>query len=321
MAATTTKSKHTSRRHIAVIPCRWGASRFPAKPLAMLGDKPMLWHVHQRCQEATRLDDAIVATDDPRIQETCRKLSIRCVMTGEHATGTDRVAECAQHLDADAYINVQGDEPFIDPAAVDAVSEAVAHLDTTTPAVNAYTRVTDAAAAIDHNVVKVVVSADNNALMFSRQPIPYPRGRYPATSVSLGCTRSQPKGWRYSGNSARGRSNAPRVSRCCASSSIHATCRCCPWLTPALQWTPPRTSSVRASFWNTHKPAPAPPEGARKWRLAGFQPFRSRCGPCNPGHCLAFGCTAAALTTHRRLPEPKDLSFRPNVSRPAATGR
>ncbi|UKY49890.1 3-deoxy-manno-octulosonate cytidylyltransferase [Streptomyces inhibens] len=186
MAVTTTKSKHTSRRHVAVIPCRWGASRFPGKPLAMLGDKPLLWHVHQRCQEATRLDDAIVATDDPRIEETCRKLGIRCVMTGEHATGTDRVAECAQHLDADAYINVQGDEPFIDPAAIDAVSEAVAHLDTTTLAVNAYTRVTDVAAAIDHNVVKVVVSADSNALMFSRQPIPYPRGHYLAYLRQLG---------------------------------------------------------------------------------------------------------------------------------------
>ncbi|MEU9122865.1 hypothetical protein AB0C96_23880 [Streptomyces sp. NPDC048506] len=76
-----------------------------------------MWHVHQRCQEATRLDDAIVATDDHRIEETCRKLGIRCVMTGEHATGTDRVVECAQHLDTDAYINVQGDEPFIVPVA------------------------------------------------------------------------------------------------------------------------------------------------------------------------------------------------------------
>ncbi|MFI2259155.1 cytidylyltransferase domain-containing protein [Streptomyces tubercidicus] len=129
---------------------------------------------------------AVTNTDDHRIRETCRKLGIRCVMTGEHATGTDRVAECAQHLDADAYINVQGDEPFIDPAAIDAVSEAVAHLDTTTPAVNACTRVTDAAAAIDHNVVKVVVSADNNALMFSRQPIPYPRDHYPAYLRQLG---------------------------------------------------------------------------------------------------------------------------------------
>ncbi|MFE1174271.1 3-deoxy-manno-octulosonate cytidylyltransferase [Streptomyces sp. NPDC058773] len=186
MAATTTKSKDTPRRHIAVIPCRWGASRFPGKPLAMLGDKPLLWHVHQRCQEAKHLDNAIVATDDRRIAETCRRLDIPCVMTGEHATGTDRVAECAQYLDADAYINVQGDEPFINPAAIDAVSEAIAHLDATVLAVNAYTRITDAAAAIDHNVVKVVVSTANNALMFSRQPIPYPRSDQPVYFRQLG---------------------------------------------------------------------------------------------------------------------------------------
>ncbi|QZL09175.1 3-deoxy-manno-octulosonate cytidylyltransferase (plasmid) [Streptomyces sp. BHT-5-2] len=107
-------------------------------------------------------------------------------MTDEHATGTDRVAECAQHLQADGYINVQGDEPFIDPAAIDAVSEAVAHLEAATPAVNAYTPIADTAAAIDHNVVKVVISTNGNALMFSRQPIPYPRSGYRAYFRPLG---------------------------------------------------------------------------------------------------------------------------------------
>ncbi|ANZ14903.1 3-deoxy-manno-octulosonate cytidylyltransferase [Streptomyces noursei] len=186
MAVTPTKPKRPPRRHIAVIPCRWGASRFPGKPLAMLGDKPLLWHVHQRCQEAQCLDDAVVATDDHRIEEVCQQLGIPCLMTGEHATGTDRVAACAQHLQADGYINVQGDEPFIDPAAIDAVSEAVAHLEAATPAVNAYTPIADTAAAIDHNVVKVVIGTDSNALMFSRQPIPYPRSGYPAYFRQLG---------------------------------------------------------------------------------------------------------------------------------------
>ncbi|MEU4273134.1 hypothetical protein [Streptomyces sp. NPDC026092] len=92
---------------------------------------------------------------------------------------TDRVAECAQRLHADAYINVQGDEPFISPAAIDSVSEALEHLAPDTLAVNAYTELTDVGAVLDHNVVKVVVDADRNALMFSRQPIPYPRGDRP----------------------------------------------------------------------------------------------------------------------------------------------
>ncbi|MEU1819940.1 3-deoxy-manno-octulosonate cytidylyltransferase [Streptomyces abikoensis] len=175
-----------ARRHIAVIPCRWGASRFPGKPLAVLGRMPLLWHVHQRCQQAHMLDDAVVATDDDRIEATCRQLGIPCVMTGEHPTGTDRVAECAQRLQADAYINVQGDEPFINPEAIDAVSDELTRLGTGAVAVNAYTTLNDAAAVLDHNVVKVVISDNNNALMFSRQPIPYPRSHRPTYLRQLG---------------------------------------------------------------------------------------------------------------------------------------
>ncbi|AKJ10129.1 3-deoxy-manno-octulosonate cytidylyltransferase [Streptomyces incarnatus] len=187
MAVTTAAPPSTARRHrIAVIPCRWGASRFPGKPLAQLGDKPLLWHVHQRCLEAERLDGVVVATDDERIEEVCHRLGIECMRTGEHLTGTDRVAECAERLPADAYINVQGDEPFISPTAIDAVSQAMEHLAPRALAVNAYTELDDASAVLDHNVVKVVVDAEHNALMFSRQPIPYPRGDRPRYLRQLG---------------------------------------------------------------------------------------------------------------------------------------
>nr|WP_256098539.1 3-deoxy-manno-octulosonate cytidylyltransferase [Streptomyces agglomeratus] len=145
-----------------------------------------MWHVHQRCQEAKRLDGVVVATDDERIEEVCRELGIECVRTGEHLTGTDRVAECAERLSADAYINVQGDEPFISPAAIDAVSEALGQLAHRALAVNAYTELDDVAAVLDHNVVKVVVDSEHNALMFSRQPIPYPRGERPRYLRQLG---------------------------------------------------------------------------------------------------------------------------------------
>ncbi|MFJ5845484.1 3-deoxy-manno-octulosonate cytidylyltransferase [Streptomyces sp. NPDC092903] len=187
MAATTAQSTGTTpRRHIAVIPCRWGASRFPGKPLALLGDKPLFWHVHQRCLEAKRLDGAVVATDDERIEAACRQLGIEYIRTGEHLTGTDRVAEVAERLRAEAYINVQGDEPFISPTAIDAVAEALKHLPPGTLTVNAYTELVDVGAVLDHNVVKVVIAARGEALMFSRQPIPYPKGDRPKYLRQLG---------------------------------------------------------------------------------------------------------------------------------------
>ncbi|MBK3560424.1 3-deoxy-manno-octulosonate cytidylyltransferase [Streptomyces sp. MBT56] len=187
MAATTARPTGAGpRRHFAVIPCRWGASRFPGKPLAILGGMPLLWHVHQRCLEAKRLDGAIVATDDERIEVACRELGIDCIRTGEHLTGTDRVAEVAEHLPADGYINVQGDEPFISPTAIDDISEALEYSPADTFAVNAYTELDDVGSVLDHNVVKVVVTARSEALMFSRQPIPYPRGDRPKYLRQLG---------------------------------------------------------------------------------------------------------------------------------------
>ncbi|MFF4874199.1 3-deoxy-manno-octulosonate cytidylyltransferase [Streptomyces sp. NPDC000961] len=202
--AATTAQQTTPRHHIAVIPCRWGSSRFPGKPLAQLGGMPLLWHVHQRCLEAERLDGVVVATDDERIEEVCHQLGIECVRTGEHLTGTDRVAECAEHLAADAYINVQGDEPFMAPAAIDAVSQALDELPPATLAVNAYTQLDSAGAVLDHNVVKVVVGTGGNALMFSRNAIPYPRaarptylrqlGLYGFTREALGLFRHLPQG-------------------------------------------------------------------------------------------------------------------------------
>jgi 3-deoxy-manno-octulosonate cytidylyltransferase (CMP-KDO synthetase) len=127
-----------------------------------------------------------VATDDERIQAACHQLGIECIRTGEHLSGTDRVAEVAERVPAAAYINVQGDEPFIAPNAIDTVSEALADLPAGTLAVNAYTELVDVGTVLDHNVVKVVVAAQGKALMFSRQPIPYPRGDRPRYFRQLG---------------------------------------------------------------------------------------------------------------------------------------
>nr|WP_260859903.1 3-deoxy-manno-octulosonate cytidylyltransferase [Streptomyces cupreus] len=113
-------------------------------------------------------------------------MGIKCLRTGEHLTGTDRVAQCAERLPADVSINVQGDEPFLSPAAIDAVCEALEQLAPGTLAVNAYTELDDLGAVLDHNVVKVVVDTQHNALMFSRQPIPHPRGDRPSYRRQLG---------------------------------------------------------------------------------------------------------------------------------------
>ncbi|WP_442811650.1 MULTISPECIES: cytidylyltransferase domain-containing protein [unclassified Streptosporangium] len=80
----------TTPHHVAVIPCRYGSTRFPGKPLALLGDKPLMWHVYRRCQQAENIAETFIATDDARIQEECCRLGMACLLTGNHLTGTDR---------------------------------------------------------------------------------------------------------------------------------------------------------------------------------------------------------------------------------------
>jgi 3-deoxy-manno-octulosonate cytidylyltransferase (CMP-KDO synthetase) len=108
---------------IGVIPCRYQSSRFPGKSLALINEKPMMWHVYQRVLESKVCDEIYIATDDERIKNVCNELGIESIMTrSDHQTGTDRVAEAANTLKGDYYINIQGDEPCIDPEAIRAVA-------------------------------------------------------------------------------------------------------------------------------------------------------------------------------------------------------
>jgi 3-deoxy-manno-octulosonate cytidylyltransferase (CMP-KDO synthetase) len=163
---------------LAVIPARFGSTRFPGKPLALLDDKPMIWHVYQQCLKANLISYTVVATDNSQIIDECAKWGIPSTKTGDHHTGTDRVAECAQQPDFRnfaGYINVQGDEPFISPTAIDEVAKALRSCtDDTVAAFNAYSQLHSAVAVCDHNVVKVTLRVNGSALTFSRQPIPYP---------------------------------------------------------------------------------------------------------------------------------------------------
>jgi len=159
---------------VAVIPCRYLSSRFEGKPLALIGDKPMMWHVYQQASKATSVDEVYIATDDEKIRAKCEELGLKVLMTGtQHITGTDRVAECARLLDADVIVNVQGDEPFIEPSSIDAVTNAL--LDSKLPnlaAANAFTQITDPEDIMDTGVVKVVFSAAKRAMSYSRLPVP-----------------------------------------------------------------------------------------------------------------------------------------------------
>ena len=156
---------------VGLIPARYASTRFPAKALAPIAGKPLVLHVVQRCQMARTLAEVIVATDDNRIAEAVRP-HCRVEMTGSHhLTGSDRIAEALSRCACDAVVNVQGDEPLIDPAVIDAVAGALEHSEMSTAA----TRIKDPEEYDDPNAVKVVVNRAGMALYFSRRTIPYLR--------------------------------------------------------------------------------------------------------------------------------------------------
>jgi len=173
---------------IGVIPCRYQSSRFPGKPLALIHGRPMMWHVYQRALEAGVLNDVYIATDDDRIIKVANEYSLNVVLTSDkHQTGTDRVAEAADQLQADYYVNIQGDEPFIDPEAIKLVSQSIVECDNPlVQAVNAFTPLENISDVIDTNTVKVIMDQHRKALAYSRQPIPFPKVSIATYNKQLG---------------------------------------------------------------------------------------------------------------------------------------
>jgi 3-deoxy-manno-octulosonate cytidylyltransferase (CMP-KDO synthetase) len=162
-------------RILGIIPARFASSRFPGKALALLAGQPMLQHVYERAQRSAYLDDLLVATDDDRIASAVRGFGGRVRMTrGDHASGTDRLAEVASSEVAALYVNIQGDEPLIDPAAIDAAILAL-HGDDSIEMGTLQKKIVDPADIVNPNVVKVVTNLLNEAIYFSRCPIPYER--------------------------------------------------------------------------------------------------------------------------------------------------
>jgi|SRR5579864_1915704 len=165
---------------IAIIPARYAAKRLPGKPLVTLAGKSMIERVWARVSRARKISRVIVATDDERILQAVAAFGGEAVMTrAEHRSGTERVAEVAATAirgGDDIFVNVQGDEPLIDPEAVDAAVEAVESDEQVLIATLAIP-ITRPADIMDPNIVKVVLDFDDNALYFSRAPIPWVRDR------------------------------------------------------------------------------------------------------------------------------------------------
>jgi 3-deoxy-manno-octulosonate cytidylyltransferase (CMP-KDO synthetase) len=160
---------------IVVIPARYGSTRFPAKIVASDTGRPLVQHVVDQVKKCARVQAVIVATDDARIATALRPFETRVVMTSpSHQSGTDRIAEVAKTLSADVIVNVQGDEPEIEPEIIDALIERLESHPTDDMA-TAATPFPIGADVQDPNLVKVVIGTDGRAIYFSRSQIPYHR--------------------------------------------------------------------------------------------------------------------------------------------------
>lgn len=171
---------------IVAIPARYASTRLPGKPLRLLGDEPLIAHVARRAL-AAGASSVVIATDDQRVADAVGELDVTLCMTrADHASGSDRLAECAQSLawDDDAsVVNLQGDEPFAPAAGIRAVAQAL--VDDGAPMATLATPLENAAQLFDPNCVKVVCGARGHALYFSRAPIPWPRETFARSRDSL----------------------------------------------------------------------------------------------------------------------------------------
>jgi len=155
-----------------IVPARMGSSRYPGKPIALICGHPMLEHVYRRLKTSRYVTEIVIATCDKEIQKVCEGFGARVLMTKDtHVRGTDRVAEAAQKVEADIIINVQGDEPLVDPKTLD---EAIAVMlkNPAITCVNLVSKITDWDIFVSKDVVKAVMDQQHQVLYFSRLPIP-----------------------------------------------------------------------------------------------------------------------------------------------------
>ncbi len=173
---------------LAVIPARWKSTRFPGKPLADIAGRPMIAWVWDQANKANSIDRVVLATDDQRIADFCRANAIDVVMTSaRHATGSDRIAEVAEKIEADIYINVQGDEPLIDPGAIDKIARHLAQSSARgIEVVTGYLEKAGDEQLDNPSVCHLVPTLDGCVLTISRYPVPYPMAETMQRTVAVG---------------------------------------------------------------------------------------------------------------------------------------
>ena len=168
-------------RVLGIIPARWASTRFPGKPLHPIAGKPLIQHVWDQCKKSRNLDEILIATDDTRIAESAESFGAKVVMTSDnHVSGTDRIAEAAiTDQNSTHIINIQGDEPLIDPNLIDQLAEKISN-DSTICMITAAVAGINNLDLANSNVVKTVIDKENNAIYFSRSVIPHQNSESPA---------------------------------------------------------------------------------------------------------------------------------------------
>ena len=162
---------------IGVIPARYKSSRFPGKPLADICGKPMIWWVYQQCLKVEDFDSVYVATDDDKIFDACNKLNINVIMTSDkHPTGTDRIGEVARKIPADLIVNIQGDEPLLEPETIQAAIKPF-YKDDNLQITNLMTKIKDPVDVVNFTVPKVITNKDGIGVYLTRSTAPYPKGK------------------------------------------------------------------------------------------------------------------------------------------------
>uniref|UniRef100_UPI0025EA84E3 3-deoxy-manno-octulosonate cytidylyltransferase n=1 Tax=uncultured Clostridium sp. TaxID=59620 RepID=UPI0025EA84E3 len=162
---------------VGIIPARYKSSRFEGKPLADICGKPMIYWVYNQVIKVDNFEKVYVATDDVRIESVCKKYSMNVIMTSElHKTGTDRLAEVAEKIDADLYVNIQGDEPLIEPETIVKAIEPFYNNKENIEVSNLMTKIKDPVDVVNCTIPKVITNRENIGIFLTRSASPYPKG-------------------------------------------------------------------------------------------------------------------------------------------------